>query len=54
MTTRIHVVNLGPGKVEVETGAVLVSGEKQKVTLYHGDSLNEFVYDGKEVKITEK
>lgn len=54
MTTRVHVVNLGPSSVEVETIAEHNPGVEKKVVLYPGDSVNEYVYQQQQIKITEK
>lgn len=48
MTTRIHVVNLGPDKV-----IVTPTGSPESV-LYPGDSVNEYVYDTREVLVREQ
>lgn len=48
MTTRIHIVNLGPSVVEAETSTTAPSTK-----LYHGDSVNFCVYEGQEVTVRE-
>lgn len=48
MTTRIHIVNLGPSVVEAETSTTAPSTK-----LYHGDSVNFYVYEGQEVIVRE-
>lgn len=49
MTTRIHVVNLGPDLVEVKE-----SSSNKSVVLCHGESLNAYVHSTNEVLVTEK
>jgi len=49
MTTRVHVVNLGPGIVEVKE-----SSKPAPTVIYHGDSVNVYVYDSNAVSVTEK
>ncbi len=54
MTTRVHVVNLGPDVVDVYK---VVPGSEQvqstPTKLYAHDSVNEFVYDSQELRIKE-
>jgi hypothetical protein len=47
MTTRVHIVNLGPDAVEVTVGS-------SAKTLYHGDSTSDYVYEGHEIEISEQ
>lgn len=58
MTTRIHVVNLGPDAVEVAKVNMTPYGltvycDTPK-SLYPGDSFNEYVHDSQSVLVTEK
>jgi hypothetical protein len=48
MTTRIHVVNLGPDKV------IVTPTNSPESVLYPGDSVNEYVYDVREVLVREQ
>lgn len=55
MTTRVHVVNLGPDIVEVENFDPMTSAPGTKVaTLYSGDSINGYVHDSQSIKVSEK
>jgi hypothetical protein len=48
MTTRIHVVNFGPDKVEVNApGSV-------PTTLYPQQSTDQYVYDGHDITVVER
>jgi hypothetical protein len=47
MTTRIHILNLGPDRVVVKATN---SAEQE---LYPGDSVNEYVYDSQQVTVKE-
>lgn len=48
MTTRIHVVNLGPDKV------IVTPTNSPESVLYPGDSVNEYEYDIREVLVREQ
>ena len=48
MTTRIHVVNLGPDKV------IVTPTNSPESVLYPGDSVSEYVYDVREVLVREQ
>jgi hypothetical protein len=55
MTTKVHVVNLGPDKVVVskvnpKTNEVILT----PVELYPSDSANEYVYDTQSVVVREE
>ena len=49
VTTRIHVVNLGSDAV-----IVTPSNNSPESVLYPGDSVNEYVYEGRNVLVKEK
>lgn len=55
MTTRVHIVNIGPSvvtvqKVNPQSTAPAVT---DKLRLYTGDSVNEYVYDNQAIEIVE-
>lgn len=51
MTTRIHIVNLGPEPIEITKGN---SQCASVTTLYPQESTNDYVYDGQEIEIREQ
>jgi hypothetical protein len=56
MTTRVHVVNLGPDVVIVKTVNPATNGTLNiaDAVLYPGDSFNQYVYDNQAVQVVEK
>jgi len=55
MTTRVHVVNLGPDKIIVQkinpqTSQLIPT----PVEIYPGDSVNEYVYDSQSLIVREE
>lgn len=58
MTTRIHIVNLGPDAVEVQKSNPNTPPsellKQAPVILYPSDSYNEYVYDTQSVTVTER
>jgi len=57
MTTRVHIVNLGPDRVEIkrinpQTSEILSTSVPLEI--YPGDSVNEYVYDSLSLIVNEK
>jgi hypothetical protein len=53
MTTRVHIVNLGPDPVDVTK-----QNPSEEIfpvaTLYPGESVNEYVHDTQDLTVKEK